>query len=64
MELVTKTLEQLKRQSGNEESTLGQPRLEALPMVQRTGWRKGSNKRIAQEGELLRTRKGNRTMVG
>lgn len=64
MELVTKSLEQLKSQSGNEGSTLGQPRLEALPTVERTGWRKGSNKRTTQEGELLRTRKGNRAMVG
>lgn len=49
MELVTKSLKQLKSQSGNEESTLGQPRLEALPMIQLTGQREDKDERSKEE---------------
>lgn len=49
MELVTKALEQQKSQSGNEESTLGQQRLETLPIVELTGLREGSDDSRAQE---------------
>lgn len=49
MELVTKALEQLKSQSGDEESTLGQQRLDALPTIQLTGLREGSDESRAPE---------------